>query len=122
VGDIVSVAGATGVVDAINLRTTVLRDNDGRVHVVPNGTIVVVTNHTRGWARAVVDVPVPYREDVDRCADVLRAVGKEMEKDSRFATMLAAPFEAEHREAAGHLAPDQLIIRTKPHDRLVSRG
>ena len=51
VGDVVSIAGANGIVVEINLRRTVLRDMDGAVHVVPNGEIRVATNLTHGWSR-----------------------------------------------------------------------
>lgn len=117
VGDIVSVAGVTGVVEAINLRTTVLRDVAGAVHVVPNGTVGVVTNHTRGWARALLDVGVAYQEDTDRCFEVLRKVGDGLQRDRVFGPKLAEPFEYPGVEALDDSAVLlRMMVRTKPHE------
>jgi len=109
VGDVVSLAGVTGQVEAVNLRTTVLRDAEGTVHVVPNGTISVVSNRTRGWSRAIVDVGVAYREDTDRCYETLRRVGAEIEKDPLFGPKLVAPFEYPGVEQLGESA---VVLRT----------
>jgi small conductance mechanosensitive channel len=120
VGDVIGIADVTGVVEAINLRTTVLRDVEGRVYIVPNGTIGVVTNHTRGWARALLDVGVAYREDTDRCYEVLRRVGAEMQKDPVFGPKLAEPFEypgIERLDESSVLL--RMMVRTKPHEQWV---
>ncbi len=93
VGDTVTAAGCTGAVEAVNLRTTVLRDFDGTTHIIPNSSITVVTNATRDWSRAVLDVGVAYKEDTDRCEMVLREVGDSIEKDPYFAKRLLGPFE-----------------------------
>ena len=82
--DFVSTAGVSGFVESMSLRTTILRDNEGRVHVIPNGSVGVVTNFTRDFSRAVVDVGVPYTEDLDRCLAVLKEVGDAMERDPVF--------------------------------------
>lgn len=123
VGDVVSIAGVTGAVEAINLRTTVLRDLDGCVHVVPNGSITVVTNRTRGWARALLDVGVAYREDTDRCFEVLRKVGADLERDPVYGPKLEEPFEypgVERLDESAVLL--RMMVRTKPHEQwLVTR-
>jgi small conductance mechanosensitive channel len=93
VGDTVTAAGCTGVVESVNLRTTVLRDYDGTTHIIPNSSITVVTNATRDWSRALLDIGVAYREDIDRCEMVLREVGSSIEKDPAFAKKLAGSFE-----------------------------
>ena len=93
VGDTVTAAGCTGVVESVNLRTTVLRDYDGTTHIIPNSSITVVTNATRDWSRALLDIGVAYREDIDRCETVLREVGASIEKDPAFAKKLAGSFE-----------------------------
>jgi small conductance mechanosensitive channel len=93
VGDTVTAAGCTGVVESVNLRTTVLRDYDGTTHIIPNSSITVVTNATRDWSRALLDIGVAYREDIDRCETVLREVGASIEKDPAFAKTLAGSFE-----------------------------
>ncbi|MCZ6897082.1 MAG: mechanosensitive ion channel, partial [Betaproteobacteria bacterium] len=63
-GDVVEVGGKGGIVEEVTLRYVQMRDYDGHVHFVPNGSITTVTNMTRGHACAVVDVGVAYREDV----------------------------------------------------------
>jgi len=93
VGDTVTAAGCTGVVESVNLRTTVLRDQDGTTHIIPNSAITVVTNATRDWARALLDVGVAYKEDTDRCEAVLREVGGALEKDPVYGRKLIGPFE-----------------------------
>ncbi len=72
VGDVVSIAGATGVVEDIQLRVTVLRDQEGSVHFVPNGHITVSTNYTNLFAQPVIDVGVAYDTDVDRALQVMK--------------------------------------------------
>src|SRR5918911_2252621 len=72
IGDVIEVAGKSGVVEKMTLRVVVLRDVEGNMHVVPNGEIKVVSNKTRGWSRAVVDIGVAYDENVDRALAVVR--------------------------------------------------
>lgn len=91
VGDVVEVAGVSGLVERINLRVTVLRDLEGKVHVVPNGQIAVITNMTKEWSRAVVDVGIAYRENIDRAAEVLREIGEELRKDPTFGPLILEP-------------------------------
>jgi small conductance mechanosensitive channel len=71
VGDIVTVAGVTGQVVDLNPRRTVLRDDDGNVHTVPNGTITVATNLTRDFSRINLTLQVSYSEDIDRAIGVI---------------------------------------------------
>ena len=71
VGDTVSLAGVTGTVEQVTVRSTTLRDFEGRVHYVPNGEMKVVTNLTQGAARLLVDVPIPV--DVDPAAALAAA-------------------------------------------------
>src|SRR5919201_1175629 len=77
-GDVVEVAGKSGLVEEVTLRYVRLRDGDGYVHFVPNGEIKLVTNRTRGFARAVVDVGVGYGVDIDEALAVMREVGQAM--------------------------------------------
>lgn len=64
VGDIVDIGSVAGTVEAVSLRITRLRDVDGVVWHIRNGTIKKAGNETHGWARAVIDFPVPYRVPV----------------------------------------------------------
>ena len=81
VGDAVELAGKLGVVEELTLRNTVLRDNEGNVHYIPNGEITVVTNKSRGYAFALIDIGVAYREDLDEVYAVIRAAGAELRAD-----------------------------------------
>ena len=81
VGDVAAINGVGGVVEAINLRTIVLRDAEGAVHVFPNGAINTLANRTKDFSFYVIDVNVLYNQDVDRVIEVLRATGQEFEQD-----------------------------------------
>lgn len=72
VGDVVEIAAATGVVEDIQLRVTVLRDFEGNVHFVPNGQITVAKNYTSLFAQPVIDVGVSYDTDVDRALEIMK--------------------------------------------------
>mgnify|MGYP002623382543 FL=1 len=74
VGDIIDAGVATGTVEAITLRITRLRDADGRVWYIRNGTITRVGNESQGWSRALVDVPVPYDADIDEMRRLLKDI------------------------------------------------
>jgi moderate conductance mechanosensitive channel len=88
VGDVVKVSDVSGLVEKITLRTTVLRDIEGAVHIVPNGEITRVTNMTKAWSRAVLHVGVAYKEDVDRVMDVLRDILREFQADPEWGALL----------------------------------
>ncbi|MBT3942162.1 MAG: mechanosensitive ion channel [Chloroflexi bacterium] len=80
-GDVVEIASIAGLVEEISLRRTVLRDLQGRVHVVPNGEISVSTNFSKNWSRVLLDVGVAYRTDLDHAIRVLNEVGQEVFED-----------------------------------------
>ena len=71
----------SGKVESLTLRVTTLRDFDGTLHIIPNGNIQLVSNKSRGWARAIVDVRVAYGEDVDRLRGTLDEVFNEIRQD-----------------------------------------
>mgnify|MGYP001773154621 CR=1 FL=1 len=93
VGDVAVINGTGGLVEEINLRTIVLRDLEGTVHVFPNGTINTLSNKTRGWSRYVIDVGVAYKENVDEVMQVLKEIGEELYKDERFRPAILEPLE-----------------------------
>jgi small conductance mechanosensitive channel len=93
VGDTIDIAGVSGKVEKVTLRTTTLRDIEGRVHVVPNGEIRVATNHTKGYSRHLLDLPVPYDEDLDRVVETVKEVAGEMQKDPAFAGKIIRPIQ-----------------------------
>ena len=72
---------AIGTVEDVTLRVTTVRTIDGEVVMTPNGQITQVTNLSRDWARAIVDVPVPVAVDVNRVSDLLRLIGDEAYKE-----------------------------------------
>ncbi|MBT3995390.1 MAG: mechanosensitive ion channel family protein [Chloroflexi bacterium] len=90
-GDVVTIAGISGLVESINLRRTVLRDLDGQVHVIPNGEITVASNKTKYWSRVNLDVGVAYKEDVDRVIEVLNEIGEDIAADPYYGLMLITP-------------------------------
>jgi small conductance mechanosensitive channel len=86
--DVVKIGEVSGSVERITLRMTVLRDLEGAVHFLPNGQITTVTNLTHGWSRAVFEIAVAYREDVDRVMAVLVELGKELRADPGYSAMI----------------------------------
>jgi len=99
VGDVAIINGIGGLVEAINLRTIVLRDADGTVHVFPNGSIERLANRTRGFSYAVVDVGVGYSEDPDRIAALLRDIGNALATDPVLGADILEPVEVQGIEA-----------------------
>lgn len=93
-GDVVRIAalgsevGVSGTVEEVTLRVTRLRTVNGEVVIVPNGQIVQVTNQSRDWARAVVDVPVPSTADVSRVREILSQVGLDARADEALGPLL----------------------------------
>jgi moderate conductance mechanosensitive channel len=77
VSSVSSVSNSMGTVEDVTLRVTTVRTADGEVVITPNGQINQVVNMSRGWARAVLDVPVPATADVNHVSDVLRRIGEE---------------------------------------------
>jgi small conductance mechanosensitive channel len=88
VNDVIKIGDISGQVERISLRTTVLRDLEGRVHFVPHGQITSTTNMTHGWSRAVFDIGVAYKEDVNRVMDVLVELGKQLRRDPEFGPLI----------------------------------
>lgn len=88
IGDVVRIAGVAGVVEDIRPRVTVLRDLDGNVHYVPNGSIEVASNLTQVYAQVVIDVGVAYKEDVDDALAVLDDELKRMAADPEWAEVI----------------------------------
>jgi small-conductance mechanosensitive channel len=110
VGDVARINGTGGLVEAINLRTIVLRDHEGTVHVFPNGSITTLSNLTKDFAFAVVDVGFGYGEDTDQVVGVLRTVATEVAEDPAIApNVLAAP-EIQAVEAFGG---GQMTVRVR---------
>ncbi|MFO1324393.1 MAG: mechanosensitive ion channel family protein [Burkholderiales bacterium] len=92
-GDVVEIAGKSGLVEDVTLRFVRLRDYGGNVHYIPNNMITTVTNMSRGYAQAVLDIGIAYREDTDAACAVLRGVGREMRDDAAFGPKILEELE-----------------------------
>ena len=93
VGDVVEVNGTSGLVESVKLRTLVLRDLSGTVHVVPNGEITTLSNKTKEFSYAVLDIGVAYKEDTDHVSAVLHDVGADLASDSDFSDSILSSLE-----------------------------
>lgn len=93
VNDVVVINGQGGLVEEINLRTTVLRSEDGAVHIFPNGGIQNVTNMTRDFSYYVFSIAVGYKEDTDHVVAVLKQIADELMAEESFKTIILAPLE-----------------------------
>ena len=101
VGDLAQIQTVTGLVEQINLRTIVLRDADGAVHVFPNGTITTLANLSKDFAFAVVDLTIPLSENFQQVAQALSDIGARMQGDAGFGAMILAPLEILGLESLG---------------------
>lgn len=81
VGDIIQIGDAGGKVEKMSIRATYLRDLEGNLHIVPNGEIKRVTNISKSFSRALVDIEVAYKEDLDKVIDVLKDECKKIAQD-----------------------------------------
>ena len=93
VGDVAAINGVGGLVEAINLRTIVLRDAEGTVHVFPNGAITTLANRSKDFSYYVIDLPISYSEDPDRVAGVLEQIAADMQADPAFAPWMLEPLQ-----------------------------
>ena len=91
--DVVTIANTSGAVEDITLRHVRLRDYDGNVHFVPNSLITTVTNMSRSFANAVMDVGVAYRENVDEVMAAMHEVGRAMRADLAFGKLIVDDLE-----------------------------
>jgi small conductance mechanosensitive channel len=115
VGDVVVVAGQTGTVERVSLRSVQLRDLDGTLHTIPNGQITTASNRTRGWGRAVVDVAVSYQTDLTRALDVLQDEATLLAADPAWtARVSGSPQVAGVQQLGADGATLRVLLRTPP--------
>lgn len=93
VGDMARINGVTGVIEQVNLRTIVLRDGEGAVHVFPNGTVSALANLSKQFSNAIIDLRVGYSENLDRVFAVIGEAGRSMQEDRDWAPLLLSPIE-----------------------------
>ena len=110
VGDVATVNGQGGLVESINLRTIVLRDYNGTVHVFPNGEIKTLANMTKDFSYFVLDVPIGRDESIERVLAALREIAGTLMEDPAFRPHLLEPLEIAGVEA---FAANQVTIRTR---------
>ncbi len=108
VGDVIQAAGVSGEVEQMTLRMTIVRDLQGAVHFLPNGEIKVVSNLTKEWSMAVLEIGASHEDDVDRVIAVLTDVGQSLAGDDTFGRLVLEPPQVLGVEA---LAESQVTIR-----------
>lgn len=114
--DFVRVGGVGGQVERITLRMTVLRDSNGVVHFIPNGTINSVSNETHGWSRAVCEIAVGHYESLDEVTRVLDAVSQELQNDSVFGKLMLEQPTSPAIESLGESAVNlKMSVKTLPN-------
>jgi len=104
VGDVAAINGTGGLVEELNLRTIVLRDVEGTVHVFPNGSITTLANRSKDFSYYVIDLPLAYKEDPDRAAALVRRIGEELKADTAFGPSILEPVEVMGVDAFGEKA------------------
>jgi small conductance mechanosensitive channel len=110
VGDVATINGTGGVVERITLRTIILRDMTGTVHVFPNGTITTLSNLTKGWSAYVFDIGVAYKEETDRVVDVMKRVGAELRADAAYTDKIIEDLEV---FGVDQLADSAVVIKAR---------
>jgi small conductance mechanosensitive channel len=93
VGDAARINNVTGSIEQVSLRTIVLRDGEGAVHVFPNGTVNALANLSKHFSFAIVDLKVAYEEHLERVFGTIREVGAAMRQDPHWAPLLLADLE-----------------------------
>ena len=115
VGDVVRVAGVKGTVEAMTMRNTTLRDDDGTLHIVPNSEIKIVSNLTRDWAQVALHVSVAYNEDSDKVVKLLNDVAQEVRNDPGFSEDIVADPQVPGIERVASGEVDYLmLVKTRP--------
>lgn len=116
IGDVIRVAGVKGTVEAMSLRRTTLRDDDGTVHTVPNSEIKIVSNMTRDWSQVALRVTVAYSEPSDRIVNLLKKVGEDLRNDPGFANDIVSDVEVPGIDRLGSGEAEYLLlVKTRPN-------
>ncbi|WMJ71654.1 mechanosensitive ion channel family protein [Cytophagaceae bacterium ABcell3] len=109
-GDVAIINGTGGLVEKIELRTVTLRDFAGVVHVFQNGKINTLSNMTKEWSAAVLDIGVAYKEDVQVVIDIMKAVGLKLQNDVEFGEKIIEPIEV---VGLDQFADSAVVIRAR---------
>jgi moderate conductance mechanosensitive channel len=119
VGDLARINGVTGTVEQVNLRTIVLRDGEGAVHVIPNGTVTALANLSKQFANAIVDLRVGYTEDLEKVFQAIRDAGKSMQDDQAWAPLLQSPVDVVGVES---IAEGFVLVRARFRTEPLNQG
>ncbi len=92
-GDVVEICGKSGLVENVTLRHVRLRDYEGSVYYIPNGLITTVTNKSRGYAYAVIDVSIAYSESIDKVCEIMRKVSEKLRASEAFSAKIIDDIE-----------------------------
>ncbi len=115
IGDAVRLAGVKGTVEDMTLRRTVLRDDDGTLHIVPNSQVQIVSNMTRDWAQVALHVSVAYSESSDKVIELLKQVGEEIRHDPAFEEDIVTDIEVPGIDRVGNGEAEYLVlVKTRP--------
>ncbi len=115
IGDTIKIGAVQGVVEDMTLRRTMLRDDNGSVHTVPNGEIRIVTNLTRDWTQLPLHISVAYGADSDQVIRLLKEIGEEVANDPNFAEIIVAKPEVPGIERVSGSEVDYLmLVKTRP--------
>lgn len=116
IGDVVRIAGVKGTVEAMSLRRTLLRDDDGTIHSVPNSEIQIVSNTTRDWSQVALRVTTSYSEPTDRIVRLLQTIGDELRHDPVFAADIVADIQVPGIDRVGGGEVEYLmLVKNPPH-------
>jgi small conductance mechanosensitive channel len=119
VGDTVDLGEATGVVEAVSMRVTRLRDASGTVWYVRNGEIMRVANQSQNWSRAMVDIPIDPQADLTKARQVLEAVAESLWGDEEInGVLVEAPEVVGVESITVHAASLRVHIKTTPNEQL----
>jgi moderate conductance mechanosensitive channel len=116
IGDTVRIAGVKGTVERMSLRMTMLRDEDGTVHLVPNSVVQIVSNTTRDWAQIALRVTVAYNEPSDKIIKLLQEIGEQVRHDPAFAEDIVGDIQVPGIDRLGNGEAEYLmLIKTRPN-------
>jgi moderate conductance mechanosensitive channel len=93
IGDSVTISGVSGAVEEINLRTIVLRGETGAVHIIPNGSITILTNFTREYSYYIFETILAHRADAAKALEILGQTAADVAGQERFRPLVLAPIE-----------------------------
>lgn len=115
INHVIQVNGVSGLVEKITLRITVLRSLEGNVIFIPNGEIKTVVNLTKEWSRALFDLGIAYKENVDKVIDIIKELGKEIRQDPYFGKLILEDLEMLGVDSFGESSVNlKFMIKTIP--------